>query len=123
MSSDTEIAGSSLDVVKIIIAVAIIIAAVVLYYTYEEHSQLLRVAGLLFAVGVSAGIFLLTEQGRVFREFFNSAQIEIRKVVWPTRQETVQTTRLVILTVIVAALFFWGLDWILGKFIRLVIGG
>ena len=123
MSSNTEAAASGLDLARIIVAAAIVVAAVAAYYIYEEHSQLLRVLGLLAALGVAGAVFLQTEPGRAFREFFHSARNEVRKVVWPTREETTQTTRLVIITVIVAALFFWFLDWFLGKLIRAVIGG
>ncbi len=124
MSLNTEAASRPvLDKVKIAIAIAIIIAAIAGFYVYEEQSQLTRVMGLLVAIGIAAWVFMQSSQGKAFWEFSHSAQIEVRKVIWPTRQETGQTTLLVIFTVIVAALFFWLLDSLLGKLIRLVIGG
>ena len=123
MNPNTESTLSVADIVMIIIATLIIVAAVASFYIYAEYSQLLRIVGLLGALAVAAGFLLPTAPGRTFRGFVHNARNEVRKVVWPTREETVQTTRLVIITVVVAALFFWCLDWILGKLIRSVIGG
>ena len=123
MSANTEVTGGGLELARIVVAAAIVVAAVAGYYIYEDHSQLLRVLGLLAALAAAGGVFLQTEPGRAFREFARSARNEVRKVVWPTREETTQTTRLVIVTVIMAGLFFWVLDWFLSKLIRSVIGG
>ena len=111
------------DLVKMVAAALVVIAAVVGFYVFEDQSTPLRVAGLLAATGVAAWIGLQTEPGRRFWIFLQEAQLEVRKVVWPTRPETLQTTLLVIGVVIIAALILWGLDAVLGWAIRLLIGG
>jgi preprotein translocase subunit SecE len=67
-------------------------------------------------------IALRTEKGRSVAAFFHEAQIEVRKVVWPTREETLQTTGLVIVMVVLFAAVLWALDWLLGHGIQFVIG-
>ena len=78
--------------------------------------------GLLVASGVAIWIGLQTEKGRSLWAFIQDAQIEVRKVVWPTRQETAQTTLIVILAVIFFAIVLGLLDWVLGGAIEYVIG-
>lgn len=123
MNSDTKTAIVRLDLIKMVVAALIVAAAVVGFYIYDDQSTPLRVAGLLTAVGVAAWIGLQTEPGRTLWNFILEAQIEVRKVVWPTRQETVQTTLLVIGVVILAALILWGLDSVLGWAVKKLIGG
>ena len=121
MSSETV--NVKFDLVKLVIAALIVIAAIVGFYVFEDQSTPLRVAGLLAAAGVAAWIGLQTEPGRKLWDFLQEAQVEVGKVVWPTRQETIQTTLLVIGVVILAALILWALDSVLGWAIRLLIGG
>lgn len=121
MSSETV--NVKFDLVKLVVAALIVIAAVIGFYVFEDESTPLRVAGLLAAAGVAAWIGLQTEPGRKLWDFLQEAQVEVRKVVWPTRQETIQTTLLVIGVVILAALILWALDTVLGWAIRLLIGG
>lgn len=123
MNSDTKTAIVRLDLIKMVVAALIVAAAVVGFYIYSDQSTPLRVAGLLAAVGVAAWIGLQTEPGRTLWNFILEAQLEVRKVVWPTRQETVQTTLLVIGVVILAALILWGLDSVLGWAVKKLIGG
>lgn len=123
MNSDTKTAIVRLDLIKMVVAAFIVAAAVVGFYIYSDQSTPLRVAGLLAAVGVAAWIGLQTEPGRTLWNFILEAQLEVRKVVWPTRQETVQTTLLVIGVVILAALILWGLDSVLGWAVKKLIGG
>ena len=121
MSSETV--NVKFDLVKLVIAALIVIAAVAGFYIFADQSTPLRVAGILAATGVAAWIGLQTEPGRNLWNFLQDAQVEVRKVVWPTRQETTQTTLLVIAVVILAALILWGLDSVLRWAIRLLIGG
>ena len=121
MSSETV--NVKFDLVKLVIAALIVIAAVAGFYIFADQSTPLRVAGILVATGVAAWIGLQTEPGRNLWNFLQDAQVEVRKVVWPTRQETTQTTLLVIAVVILAALILWGLDSVLRWAIRLLIGG
>jgi preprotein translocase subunit SecE len=111
-----------LDTAKLGIALAVLIGALVAFYYYAEASRLLRIGGILAAVAVALGIASQTERGRNVIGFVRDAQIEVRKVVWPTRQETVQTTLVVMIVVVVFALLLWVLDLMLGGLVRMVIG-
>jgi preprotein translocase subunit SecE len=122
MNSKAETADSKLDIFKLIIALLIVCSAVAGFYLYAEQSLLYRVIGLLAGAAVAVAIALQTEKGRRILSFFQDAQIEVRKVVWPTRQETMQTTLIVIIVVVVVSIILWLLDMFLGWSIGLLIG-
>jgi preprotein translocase subunit SecE len=67
-------------------------------------------------------VALQSEKGRALWEFVSDSRIELRKVVWPTRQETLQTTLVVAVAVLVMGIFFWILDWLLGALTRALTG-
>jgi preprotein translocase subunit SecE len=118
MNSKVETQTSALDVVKIVVAVLIVLAAIAAYYRFADWNVILRVGAVIVAVALAAVIALTTEQGKRLTSFVREAQTEIRQVVWPTRQETIQTTGVVIAVVIIAALFLWVFDWVLGGMVR-----
>jgi preprotein translocase subunit SecE len=89
---------------------------------FADTALLYRVLGLLALAGVAGLIASLTAQGAAFWELVRGSRMEIRKVVWPTRQETVQTTMVVVGFVILVALILWALDSLLGWLVSLVIG-
>ena len=122
MNSKVETVESSMDSIKLVIALLIAVAAMSAFYIYPEQSMLLRVGGLLLAAGVAVGIALQTAKGRNIWGFFLGAQIEVRKVVWPTRQETVQTTLIVVLVVVLVSIILWLLDMFLGWTIGTLMG-
>jgi len=122
MSTKAETDTSTLDTVKLAAAMAILMGAMVAFYYYADVSKLARVVGLIAAVGVAAAIALQTDKGRTLASFVKDAQIEVRKVVWPTRQETVQTTLVVMVVVIIIAIFLWLLDMALGGIVSWVMG-
>ena len=76
----------------------------------------------MIGIAVSIGIAMQTEKGRSLWIFFQDSQIEVRKVVWPTRQETLQTTMIVILVVIIVSIILWLLDMFLGWSVRSLMG-
>ena len=77
----------------------------------------------LLALGVLAAfVALQTTQGVAFARLARESRTEIRKVVWPTRQETTQTTMIVVVFVLVSALILWGLDSLLGWLASMIIG-
>ena len=106
------------DNIKLIVAVILMVAAIALFYTYSEYSTLLRVLGLLAVAGISLFIASKTAVGSSVLSFFGETQVEVRKVVWPSRQETVQTTMVVILMVMVMAIVLWGFDSLLAWAVR-----
>ncbi len=101
--------------IKIILALAVLAAGIYGYYTLPdlmggEVSPLATVALLLVSIVVSLGIVATSESGRALIEFSKGSQIELRKMVWPTRQETMQTTMIVMVMVVLVALFLWLID-------------
>lgn len=123
MNSKIEtIDSSSMDTVKLVIALLVAVSAMVAFYIYPEQSMLFRVGGLLLGGGIAIAIALQTVKGRNIWGFFHGAQIEVRKVVWPTRQETVQTTLIVVLVVILISIILWLLDMFLGWTIGTLMG-
>jgi preprotein translocase subunit SecE len=106
------------DNIKLIVAVVLLMAAITLFYTYAEYSTLLRVLGLLAAAGVSVFIASKTAVGSTVLSYVGDTNVEVRKVVWPSRQETLQTTLVVIIMVMLVALMLWGVDSLLGWAVR-----
>ena len=123
MGALAESKGNMGDNIKWLTAGALILGALGAFYVYADQSLLLRVLGLLVVVGVALAIALQTEKGRLAWSFAREARTEVRKVVWPTRKETVQTTGLIMGLVGIVALFLWGLDSFLGWLTRLLLGG
>ena len=117
-----EVVSNKLDILKLLIAIAILIAGIVGFYYYEDQSQLYRVLGVVFAVLVAIAISSTTSLGQNLIGFGREARMEVRKVVWPTRQETVQTTFMVIVAVIIIGIFLWLIDMVLAEAIQLITG-
>ena len=122
MSSRVEAASSMPDVMKWIASAACLAAGLVGFYFFAEHSTLLRVVGLLFAIGLSVVIAVQTEKGRSIWDFMRDSRTEVRKVVWPTRAETVQTTLAVLFVVVLMGVVLWLMDMVLLWAIRLLTG-
>jgi len=118
-----EVVSNKLDSFKLLLAIAILIAGIVGFYYYEAESQLYRVLGVVFAVIVAIAISATTNIGQGLIGFGREARMEVRKVVWPTRQETVQTTFMVIVAVIIIGIFLWLVDMLLAQAIQLITGG
>jgi preprotein translocase subunit SecE len=111
-----------LDRFKLTISVLPIAAAIGAFYYYAEESLLLRVVGILVAAGISLFIAGQTTPGRAAVLFIRDARTEVRKVVWPTRKETVQTTLFVLAATIIMGLLLWGLDMFLAWAVRFLTG-
>jgi len=122
MSSKSETLSSKMDTAKLLIALALVVSAIVAFYYFEDVSQLARVAGLLVAVGIAIAMAATTAFGGGLIEFIQDSRNELRKVVWPSRQETLQVSLAVILMVIVMSIFLWLLDMFLFWLVRLLTG-
>jgi len=122
MNAKAETGPSILDTLKLVLAVAFLVGGIVGYYYYEDESILLRVAGVLAGVVIAAVLEMLTDKGRELWRFIQGSRIELRKVIWPTRQETLQTTLTVFVLVFILSIFFWGLDFFLLWATRLLTG-
>ena len=113
MNAKAENPSSPFDLIKMIVAVAILLGGVVAYYYFENESQLIRVAGVLLAMVLSIVLFMMTRMGRDLWAFIQGSRVEIRKVIWPNRQETTQTTIAVFGFTLIMGVFFWLLDMFL----------
>ena len=111
-----------MDSVKLGVAVLLLAGAVVGFYYFAGASVLLRVIGLLVMVGISVAIALQTDVGRRSVGMLQDARAEVRKVVWPSRAETMQTTLAVIVMVLIMAVLLWIMDMFLGWGIQFVSG-
>jgi preprotein translocase subunit SecE len=114
--------GSKLDALKWLVVIAIVAAGVVGNSVFSGESLLYRVLALLALALVAGFVAFQTAKGRAFFQLFKEAKNEIRKVVWPTRQETLQTTAIVVVAVLIVGLLLWGLDSLLGWLVSGVIG-
>ena len=110
------------DKIKWLAAVLLVIGGVGGFYYFSDYSLLVRVPALLAAVVIGAAIVAQTAVGRELLAFFREAQIEVRKVVWPTGKETTQTTLVVMGMVVVVAMFLWLLDMFLMWSVKLLTG-
>ena len=114
MVTKTEQSTSAIDTIKLMTAVAVLIAGVIGFYYFEDQSQLLRVLGMLAVAVVAFFIAASSDPGRRGLGFVREARVEVRKVVWPTRQEALQTTIAVLFMVILVAIMLWLFDMFLG---------
>jgi len=122
MSSQADTQTPVLDWFKWAVVVALVAGGVFGNYYYGEQSLLYRVLALVAVAMVAGFIALQTVKGKAFNQLRKEAWVEVRKVVWPTRQETTQTTLVVIAVVLVVALILWGFDTLLGYIVSSVIG-
>ena len=98
------------DKIKLLVAFLLVVAGVVGYYVLHDSAAVLRVASVLFGVLAAVGVFWTTVLGKQFFGFAGDSVNEAKRVVWPTRKETIQTTAVVILFAVVMALFLWAVD-------------
>jgi preprotein translocase subunit SecE len=111
MNEQAEKSGVALiDAFKIVLAAAALVGGVVAYYWYESEPQVLRV--LMVLGGLIAGLVILywSAPGRELWDYVQSSRVELRKMVWPTRQETWRTTLVVFVFVMALGVFFWLVD-------------
>ncbi|WP_153916627.1 preprotein translocase subunit SecE [Shewanella sp. TC10] len=122
MTTNTENQNNSLDIVKWGIAVILIAAAVIGNQAFGEASVVVRALGVIVAFVIAGLIALQTVKGKEALSFAREAHIEVRKVVWPTRQEALNTTFIVLAATAVVAVILWGFDWVLLRVVNLITG-
>jgi preprotein translocase subunit SecE len=122
MTTNTENQGNSLDIVKWGVVVILLAAAIITNQMYSEASVLVRAIGVVVAFAVAGFIALQTEKGKQALVFAREAHIEVRKVVWPTRQEALNTTFIVLAATGILALILWGMDAVLLRIVNFITG-
>jgi preprotein translocase subunit SecE len=118
----TSPGASAKDTALVTLSIVVVLAGIVAFYWYDELALPLRVAMVVVGVAAGAGLSWFSTYGREFLQFAQAARIELRKVVWPGRTETVQTTYIVFGFAIVMGLFFFALDWLLSLMTRFLGG-
>ena len=118
MNAKVEEPASGADNIKLIAAGALLLAGLVLFYVFAEQSLLFRVIGLLAVMGVCCFLVYQTAKGRRTVGFFRDARTEVRKVVWPSRAETTQTTLTVFIIVLIVGIMLWLFDSLLASLFR-----
>ena len=113
MDTKVEDQPTFIDTVKLFLAVLIVVAALVAYYYFADASVLLRALGLVAALALAGWVALQSAQGQSIWKFIQSSRVELRKVIWPTREETIQTTIAVLVFALIMGVFFWLLDLLL----------
>ncbi|MCG3723754.1 preprotein translocase subunit SecE [Vibrio cincinnatiensis] len=121
-NAETPDSSNALDTVKWVITFVLLAAAVVGNYLYGELSVVARAAGVIVLIAAALGVAATTFKGKAAIVFARESRMEVRKVVWPTRQETMQTTLIVLAVSIVMALVLWGIDGIMVRLVAFVTG-
>lgn len=118
MNAKVENQSFQSDTLKWLLVAVLLVVAIVANAHFSTQPIALRLIGWLLLCGLLLFIIYHTEQGKKTWSFAQEARMELRKVVWPTRQETVQTTLVVVAMVVIAGLFLWGIDslllWLVG---------
>ena len=122
MTSNAENKAGSFDWLKWLIVVSLLSGGIFGNWYYQDEMLLVRVIGLLAIAASAILVALQTERGRAIWALLKESRTEVRRVVWPSNQETTQTTMVVLLLVFIFALILWGLDALLGWIVSSIIG-
>ncbi len=122
MAEKVNAQSKGLDWLKWAVVAALVAGGIYANSYFAAESLLLRTVGLLVLAAIAGWVAVQTTRGRAFLNLCLEARVEIRKVVWPSRQETTQTTIVVLVVVFVVALILWLLDWGLNGIVSVIIG-
>lgn len=120
MKANAEAPTGSMDGLKWSLVFVLLAAAVVGNSLYSELSVVLRATVVVALVAVSFGVAAMTAKGKAAIAFARESRMEVRKVVWPTRQETLHTTLIVLAVTVVMALILWGIDGVMVRLVRII---
>lgn len=122
MATQEKRTSSVLDTALLWLSIAVLLASMVGYYYFTAYTDLVRVLGLLGGAVVAVVIALQTQIGKNAWAYIQGSRTELRRMVWPTRRETVQTTLMVVVVVLILAVFIWALDIVLAWAVQLLTG-
>jgi len=115
MNAKVEQTGNTpANMARLVGSILIVAAALFAFYWFGDVSAAVRTVGLIVALGLAMALFATTTQGHAAREYVSESNFELRKVVWPTKQETIQTTIVISLVVLALSLILWVIDMALG---------
>jgi preprotein translocase subunit SecE len=118
----TPAGASAKDTALMTLSIVVLFAGIVAFYWFDEQALLVRIAMVIAGLAAAAGLMWFSWYGREFWQFVLAARVELRKVVWPEREETIKTTYVVFFFAIVMGVFFWLLDMVLTYLTRLLGG-
>jgi preprotein translocase subunit SecE len=110
------------DMVKLVVAILLVIGGVAGYYVLGTQAAWLRWLAVAAGIALAAGVIAISTYGTALKQFMADSRIELRKIVWPNRQETGMTTLVVMVFLLIAGIFFWGLDLALAWATRALTG-
>jgi preprotein translocase subunit SecE len=113
---------TKLNWLKWLVVAVLVVAGIAANYYYSQQPWPLRLLGWLFILAIASAVAFQTSQGKQIIDFARESKIELRKVVWPTRQETIQITFLIAGVVVLLALVLWGIDGVLLRVIGWLTG-
>jgi preprotein translocase subunit SecE len=122
MNAKAETQGGRLDTLKLWTAILLMGAGIYGYYYFADVMVVLRVLGLLAVAAIAIGVVYQTGIGRQIVGFVSGAQNEVRRMVWPSRTETLQTTMAVVFIVLLVGVFLWLLDMVLLRAVQFLTG-
>jgi preprotein translocase subunit SecE len=109
------------DKLKVVVALLLVVAGIVAFHYFTDKALIVRVLAVFGGLIAGGLLFITTAWGQQFRVYAQESVDETRKVVWPTRKETLQTTGIVFVFVVIMALFLWLVDasllWVVKKLI------
>lgn len=122
MVAQADSNASTFDTVKLALAIGLLIVGIAGFYYFASYALVYRVLGILAVFGAAVGLVFATAIGRKAWGFITESKMEVRKVIWPTRQETMQATMLVVAVVFGVGLILWLMDTILFWAVGLLTG-
>ena len=114
--------GTVVDVVKYVVALLLVAGGLAVFYMVPQWHVALRGTAVVVGLLAGAAVFLTTGKGADTREFLYESRFELRKVVWPTRQETFRTTWIVMIVVALASVMLAAFDWIISWLVKFALG-
>lgn len=122
MVAKTDIEENEGDKIKLLGAAALGLIGLFAFYYFAEQSLLMRTVGLLLIAALVVYLVYMTAKGKRTAAFFRDARTEVRKVIWPSREETVKTTGTVFVIVLIVGIMLWLFDMLLSYLFKLITG-
>ncbi|CBJ83172.1 MULTISPECIES: preprotein translocase subunit SecE [Xenorhabdus] len=121
-NSNAQESRRGLDIAKWLLVAVLLVVAIVGNYYYREYNLALRAIAVVAIVALAGAVAFWTAKGKATLAFAREARVEMRKVIWPTRQEALHTTLIVAAVTAVMSLILWGLDGILVRLVSFITG-
>jgi len=121
VANKIEIETNKQDIVKWILSTIMFLGSLVAFYYFDQYPLMYRVLGLIGIIILGFLIVFNTEKIRSLRVFTHDARVELKKVIWSTKAEVIQTTVIVFVVVIIMSILLWLLDKLLGAGIKFLL--